>query len=80
VDPGPEAEVPDRFPRQVHVLGVGALCFIDADWPLIGAAVHHPRHPRRRPNRLTALLTAVSAGPVDVRAIQHLLANAFPIA
>jgi hypothetical protein len=55
----------------------GALCFLDADWPLIGGAFTTRGVHVTWPNRL-AKLVAESAGEVDVADLAGTLAEHFP--
>lgn len=56
---------------------VGVLCFLDADWPLIGGAIATRGVQVTSPRRLTKLLRADS-GDTDVTAVVAILANRFP--
>jgi hypothetical protein len=55
----------------------GALCFVEADWPLIGGAFSiHGVHVLW-PKRLAKVLVEESAGDVDVAAVHESLASRF---
>lgn len=56
----------------------GALCFVEADWPLLGGSFTTRGIHALWPQRLTELLLETPAGPVDVSTMQRLLAQAFP--
>jgi hypothetical protein len=56
----------------------GALCFLDADWPLIGGAFTTRGIQVLWPNRLAELLTGTPDGPVDAVTTCLALAEAFP--
>lgn len=55
----------------------GALCFVEADWPLFGGAFMtrgaHVFWPKRLPN----LLEEGGVGPVDVAAVRESVASRF---
>lgn len=57
----------------------GALCFVEADWPLIGGAFTIRGVQVTWPKRLAKLLTEDS-GDVDVKGVAGLLAERFPSA
>lgn len=69
---GDAAEADELVP--VH----GALCFIDADWPLIGGAFSTRGVAVLWPKRLVKQLRGVADGGVDVAAVRELLASRFP--
>jgi hypothetical protein len=54
----------------------GALCFVEADWPLIGGAFVTRGVRVLWPRRLAKLLTA-GEGPVDVTAVRQTVAARF---
>ncbi|NYG57099.1 hypothetical protein BJ980_000022 [Nocardioides daedukensis] len=56
----------------------GALCFVEADWPLIGGAFSLRDLHVLWPKRLTKVLVEQEDGGVDVEAISELLATSFP--
>ncbi len=55
----------------------GALCFVEADWPLIGGAFSTRGVHVLWPKRLTKLLTEQTAGDVDVARIRESVASRF---
>jgi hypothetical protein len=56
-----------------------ALCFVEADWPLIGGAfATHGVHVLW-PKRLAKLLAEETAGDVDVSAMRQSLASRFKV-
>jgi len=57
----------------------GVLCFIDADWPLVGGAFSIRGVRVVWPKRLSKLLDE-AAGEVDVAAVRDRIAAAFPLA
>jgi hypothetical protein len=57
----------------------GVLCFIDADWPLIGAAFSTRGVRVASPRKLSKILDE-ARGDVDVKSISARIAAAFPIA
>lgn len=57
----------------------GVLCFVDADWPLVGAFFSSRGVRVVSPRRLSKLLEEAS-GEIDVRAVRDGLARAFPSA
>jgi hypothetical protein len=69
--------VRDHIPDQIPVHGV--LCFIEADWPLIGGSFTTRTVQALWPKKPYPQLT--SSGPIDVEtiaAVHHTLATAFP--
>lgn len=58
----------------------GALCFIEADWPLVGAAFTTRGVHVLSPRRLARHLTKAGEGSVDVSATCDVLASRFPSA
>jgi hypothetical protein len=56
---------------------VGALCFVEADWPLIGGSFSVRDVEVLWPKKLATRLSAATAGPVDVSATAALLAARF---
>lgn len=58
----------------------GALCFVEADWPLIGGAFSTRGVQVMWPKRLAKTLVDVHAGPVDVQAMARHLASRLPSA
>lgn len=56
----------------------GVLCFVEADWPLIGGAFTTRGVQALWPKRLAKLLTDALVGPVDVPATARLLAERLP--
>lgn len=58
----------------------GSLCFVEADWPLIGGAFVTRGVQVLWPKRLAKLLEESSAGPVDVAATRESLASQFKAA
>ena len=58
----------------------GALCFVDADWPLIGGDFKISGVQVLWPRRLTKRLSEGEAGEVDVAAVHASLGQAFPAA
>lgn len=57
----------------------GVLCFIDADWPLIGAFFSTRGVRVVSPRRLSKILDEAS-GAVDVTSARDRIATAFPMA
>ncbi|UFU01864.1 NERD domain-containing protein [Ruania suaedae] len=55
----------------------GVLCFVDADWPLIGGDFTTRGVHTLWPRRLTKLLAAGEGGAVDVPAVREALASHF---
>lgn len=55
----------------------GVLCFVDADWPLIGGAFTTRGVHVLWPGRLAKLLTERGEGDVDVAATRHAVASRF---
>ncbi|MEV4989941.1 NERD domain-containing protein [Pseudarthrobacter sp. LMD1-1-1.1] len=55
----------------------GALCFVDADWPLIGGAFTTRGVHIVWPKRLAKLLTEDTGGDVDVAAVRESVASRF---
>ena len=55
----------------------GALCFIDADWPLFGGAFTTRGVQILWPKRLTEVLAAQTSGDVDVVRMKESLASTF---
>ncbi|MDR6620781.1 nuclease-related domain-containing protein [Sinomonas atrocyanea] len=63
-----------------HVLGLpitGALCFVEADWPLIGGFFSTQGIHVVSPKRLAKLLTQGTAGGVDVARVRDAVAKVF---
>lgn len=58
----------------------GALCFIEADWPLIGGAFSTRGVHVLWPKRLAKVLAAETAGDVDVAAMRECVASRFKAA
>jgi hypothetical protein len=58
----------------------GSLCFVEADWPLIGGAFVTRGVHVLWPKRLAKLLEESSAGPVDVAATRESLVSRFKAA
>ena len=58
----------------------GALCFVEADWPLIGGAFSTRGVQVMWPKQLAKTLVDVHAGPVDVQAMARHLASRLPSA
>ena len=56
---------------------VGVLCFVEADWPLVGAFFSTRGVRVVSPRRLSKIL-AESEGAVDVASVRDRLAAAFP--
>jgi hypothetical protein len=57
---------------------VGALCFVEADWPLVGGSFTTRGVHVLWPRRLATLLVDEPAGGVDVAALHEVLASRFP--
>lgn len=57
--------------------GAGALCFVEADWPLIGGAFTTRDVHVFWPKRLAKLLTEAGDGELDVAATHKALATHF---
>ncbi|MFH5878240.1 nuclease-related domain-containing protein [Arthrobacter sp. NA-172] len=55
----------------------GALCFIEADWPLLGGAFSTRGVHVLRPKRLAKVLVEETAGAVDVAAMRESIASRF---
>jgi hypothetical protein len=55
----------------------GALCFVEADWPLIGGSFSTGGVHVLWPKRLTKLLTEQTAGVVDVAQTRESVATHF---
>ena len=55
----------------------GALCFVEADWPLIGGAFGIRGVQVLWPKRLGKVLSEVGEGAVDVAAVRESLAARF---
>ena len=55
----------------------GALCFVEADWPLIGGAFTTRGVHVLWPKRLVSLLTEAEPGAVDVAAVRESVATRF---
>ena len=55
----------------------GALCFVEADWPLIGGAFATRGVHVLWPKRLASLLTAAVPAAVDVAAVRESVATRF---
>jgi hypothetical protein len=55
----------------------GVLCFVEADWPLVGAAIISRGIHIVWPKRLVGMLTETHGGSVDVPAFRDLLASRF---
>lgn len=55
----------------------GALCFVDADWPLLGGAFRIRGIEALWPRKLAALVSGASDVGVDVPAVARLLAERF---
>jgi Nuclease-related domain len=64
-----------RVVGQVPV--TGALCFVEADWPLIGGSFTIRNVHVLWPKRLTKVLADASAGEVDVAAVRDSVASRF---
>ncbi|MFC6706186.1 nuclease-related domain-containing protein [Flexivirga alba] len=60
-----------------HVPVTGALCFVTADWPLIGGSFATRGIQVLPPRQLIKTITRSPAGPVDVAATMHLLDRHF---
>jgi hypothetical protein len=60
-----------------YVPVAGALCFVDADWPLIGGSFSTRGVHVLWPKRLTKLLTEQTAGDVDVARMRESVASRF---
>ena len=61
-----------------HVPVTGVLCFVDADWPLIGGAFTIRGVEVLWPKKLYPRLTAPGSTPVDVAGLHRSLAEALP--
>jgi hypothetical protein len=61
----------------VDVPVTGTLCFVDADWPLIGGSFTTRNVHVLWPKRLVKALADASAGAVDVAAVRESLASRF---
>jgi hypothetical protein len=55
----------------------GALCFVEADWPLIGGAFTTRGVHVLWPKRIVSLLTAAQLGAVDVAAVRESVVTRF---
>lgn len=55
----------------------GSLCFVEADWPLVGGAFTTREVHVLWPKRLAKLLTEPSGGVIDVAATRDALASRF---
>jgi hypothetical protein len=55
----------------------GALCFVEADWPLIGGSFTTRNVHVLWPKRLAKALVEASAGEVDVAAVRESVATRF---
>lgn len=55
----------------------GALCFVEADWPLIGGSLSTQGVHVLWPKRLTELLVQETTGEIDVPAMHKLVASRF---
>ena len=55
----------------------GALCFVDADWPLIGGSFATRGIHVLWPKRLAKMLTEETSGDVDVSAVRASIASRF---
>ena len=55
----------------------GALCFVEADWPLIGGAFTTRGVHVLWPKRLVSLLTEAEPAGVDVAAVRESVATRF---
>jgi hypothetical protein len=64
-------EVVDELPV------TGALCFVEADWPLIGGVFRNPRGDVLWPKRLAKFLSEMVGGVVDVGSVREDLASRF---
>lgn len=70
--------VNDVLGQQVGAVPVtGALCFVDADWPMFGGSFRTRGVEVLWPKKLVKLLTAAD-GPVDVAAAAAAIAGHFP--
>ncbi len=58
----------------------GAICFVDADWPLVGGSFITRDVHVLWPKKLAKSLASESAGDVDVSFVRHELAAHFPAA
>ncbi|HEY0645960.1 MAG TPA: NERD domain-containing protein, partial [Nocardioides sp.] len=58
----------------------GVLCFVDADWPLIGGGFTTRGVDVLWPKKLYARLIELAPGRVDVAALHRQLADALPSA
>ncbi|GAC1368123.1 MAG: hypothetical protein NVSMB43_01230 [Pseudarthrobacter sp.] len=75
----------DGVHKQVDIVGdlvgdvpvTGALCFVEADWPLIGGSFSTRGVHVLWPRRLTKLLTEQTAGDVDVDRMREAVASRF---
>ena len=70
-----QVQLVSDFVRPVPV--VGALCFVDADWPLFGGAFTVRGVEACWPRKLAKRLAALD-GPVDVAAVAVAVAERFP--
>ena len=57
---------------------MGVLCFVDAEWPLLGGSFVARNIHVVWPRKLSSLLVPAKPGPLDVRGISDLLAAKFP--
>jgi Nuclease-related domain len=55
----------------------GALCFVEADWPLIGGSFTTRNVRVLWPKRLAKVLTGASEGELDVAAVREFVASRF---
>ena len=70
--------VSDLLGQQIGAVPVtGALCFVDADWPMLGGSFRTRGVEVLWPKKLVKLLTAAD-GPVDVAATAAAIAGHFP--
>jgi hypothetical protein len=58
----------------------GAICFVDADWPLVGGSFITRDIQVLWPKKLAKSLASESAGDVDISLVCHKLAAHFPSA
>jgi hypothetical protein len=78
-------ELVDSLLRQVNLVQevsgevpvIGALCFVEAEWPLIGGAFTSRGVHILWPKRLAGILVETRTGTVDVPTIRDLLAARF---
>ncbi|MDN5798259.1 MAG: hypothetical protein L0H79_21270 [Intrasporangium sp.] len=62
------------------VPATGVLCFVEADWPLVGGAFTIQGTHVVWPKRLAKLLAAQRQGGLDVAALRATIAASFPAA